>query len=136
MADLVITPASVVASAGAAVEHGKAGFNVGVGQVVYYDEATGRYLLADNNSPIPAARAPRGIALNGAFPGQPLAVITAGPLTVGAALTPGVAYYLSDTAGGICPVADLAAGEYPTILGIATSPTVLNVRIQSAGVAL
>jgi hypothetical protein len=59
-----------------------------------------------------------------------------GPLTVGATMTAGVAYYLSDTAGGICPVADLATGEYPSVLGIATSTTVLNVNIQTSGVAL
>ena len=51
-------------------------------------------------------------------------------------MTAGVAYYLSDTPGGICPVADLASGEYPTVLGIATSTTVLAFDPQAAGVAL
>ena len=51
-------------------------------------------------------------------------------------MTAGVAYYLSDTPGGICPVADLATGEYPTIIGIATSTTVLDVKFHASGVAL
>jgi hypothetical protein len=51
-------------------------------------------------------------------------------------MTAGVAYYLSDTPGGICPVADLGTGEYPSIVGIATSTTVLNVNFQSSGVVL
>jgi hypothetical protein len=60
---------------------------------------------------------------------------TAGPVTIGATLTAGVAYYLSGTPGGIRPVADNTTGDYPVILGIATSTTVLNVKIQEAGVA-
>ena len=54
----------------------------------------------------------------------------------GAAITAGVAYYLSGTPGGICPVADLTTGDSPVILGIATSTTVINLRIQEAGVTL
>lgn len=136
MADLTITAASVLAGSGARRVIGTAGASVTAGQVVYLDSATATYKLADNNSATAEVRAPAGIALHAAASGQPLAVHTSGPITIGAALTAGVAYYLSDTPGGICPVADLASGEYPTILGIATSTTVLNVAIQSAGVAL
>lgn len=136
MADLTITSASVLAGSGARRVIGTAGASVTAGQVVYLDSATATYKLADNNSATAEVRAPAGIALHAAASGQPLAVHTSGPITIGAALTAGVAYYLSDTPGGICPVADLASGEYPTILGIATSTTVLNVAIQSAGVAL
>lgn len=136
MADLTITAANVIAGAGAAVSRGVAGATVTAGQTVYLDTATGKWKLADNNSATAAVRAPGGIALNGASDGQPLAVLTEGPITIGAALTAGVAYYLSDTPGGICPVADLGAGEYPTVIGIASSTTVLKVAINSAGVAL
>ena len=136
MADLTITAANVVSGAGALVAHGTAGANITAGQAVYLDEAAGNYKLADNNSATAAVREPDGIALHASATGQPLAVHTRGPITIGATLTAGVAYYLSDTPGGISPVADLASGEYPTILGIATSTTVLNVKIQSAGVAL
>jgi predicted lysophospholipase L1 biosynthesis ABC-type transport system permease subunit len=92
--------------------------------------------LADCDSATAAVRSPYGIALHGSLANQPLTVIKSGPVTIGAALTAGVAYYLSATAGGICPVADLASGDYPVILGIATSTTVLDVDIQEAGVAL
>jgi hypothetical protein len=136
MADLVITAANVVVGAGAKTEHGTAGATVTAGQPVYEDATTGRFLLADNNSATVRARTPKGLALNGAANGQPLAIVTEGPVTIGATLTAGVAYYLSDTPGGIGPVADLASGEYPTIIGIAASTSVLNVNIQSSGVAL
>lgn len=136
MADLTITSTSVIAGSGASVSYGTAGAAVTAGQAVYLDSTTSRYLLADNNSATVEARVPDGIALNGAAIGQPVAVLTRGPVTIGATLTAGVAYYLSDTPGGICPVADLASGEYPTIIGLATSTTVLTVKIQTAGVAL
>lgn len=135
MSDLSITAANVVSGAGARIKHGTAGATITAGQQVYED-ANGRYSLADDNSATAAARVPAGTALNGAANGQPLAVHEKGPITVGATLTAGVAYYLSDTPGGICPVADLASGEYPCLIGIATSTTVLNVNISPSGVAL
>ena len=57
-------------------------------------------------------------------------------LTITATVTAGVAYYLSATAGGICPVADLGSGDYPVFLGFATSSSVLALRIVESGVAL
>ena len=136
MADLSITAANVLAGAGATVARGTAGATITQGQAVYLDASDGKWKLADNNSATAAVRVPGGIALNGASNGQPLAVLTAGPITIGASLTAGVAYYLSDTPGGICPVADLASGEYPCLIGMATSSSVINVAINPAGVAL
>lgn len=136
MADLVITTANVAKSAGAKINHGTAGVGVLAGHVVYKDAATGKYLLADNNSATAAARLPVGIALNGASANQPLAVQTAGDITIGATLTAGTEYWLSDTPGGICPRADLLTGEYPVLIGVAKSTTVLALNIVSSGVAL
>lgn len=136
MADLVITAASVLAGSGAKKVHGTAGATVTAGQVVYLDAATNTYKLADNNSVTAAVRSPAGIALHSAASGQPLTILSAGPITIGATVTAGVAYYLSDTPGGVCPVADLLTGEYPVILGIATSAAIIDVDIQEAGVAL
>lgn len=136
MADLSITAASVVAGSSARIAHGVAGAALTAGQAVYLDAADNRYKLADSNSVTPAARVPVGIALNGAASGQPVAVAEKGPVTIGATLTAGVALYLSDTPGGIAPVADVGSGEYSSIIGMATSTTVLDVDIQSSGVAL
>lgn len=136
MADLTVTAANVQPPAsGAFSVTGTAGAAITAGQVVYLDSATSTYKLA--KADVLAANAPVGIALNGAAIGQPVAVLTAGPITIGATLTPGVGYYLSKTAaGGICPVADLAAGSYPSFLGFATSASLMTVKIQSAGVSL
>jgi hypothetical protein len=135
MSDLVITAASVV-SASAKRVTGVAGAAITAGQVVYLDPASGTYKLADCNSGTAAARSPAGIALNGAAAGQPLVVVTSGPITTGATITAGVAYYLSATPGGICPVADLTTGCFPVVLGFATSASVLTLDIEQAGVAL
>lgn len=136
MADLVITAANVRAGPGARVVLGTAGATITAGKAVYLDSADNEYKLADCDSATAAIRSPAGIALNGASDGQPLVVLEEGPITIGATMTAGIAYYLSPTAGGICPVADVLAGDYPVILGIATSTTVLEVSIQEAGVAI
>ncbi len=136
MADITITAANVVAGNGARITHGTAGAAVTAGQVVYKDAADGKFKLADCDSATAAVRSPVGIALHAAAANQPLAIVNSGPVTIGATLTAGVTYYLSPNAGGIAPVADLASGDYPVIMGIATSATVLNVDIQEAGVAL
>ena len=137
MADLTITPANVVTGDASGIDKNYfAGATITAGQVVYLDGATQRWLLADNNSATAAVRVPAGVALHSASNGQPLAVQRSGDITIGATLTAGVVYYLSDTPGGICPVADLAAGEYPSALGIAKSTTVLGLNITSSGVSL
>lgn len=136
MSDLSITAASVVAGSGANIDRtSNAGETITAGQAVYL-AASGKWMKADNNSATALARVAKGIALNGAALDQPLAVLKSGPVTIGATLTAGVAYYLSGTAGGICPVADLTTGMYPEIMGIATSTTVLNVDMQPSGAAL
>lgn len=140
MADLTVTPASVLAGTNATITRGIAGATITAGQAVYLDEATtGEWLLADSDSATVAARgsARFGIALNGASDGQPLAVQTGGNITIGATVVAGVAYYLSDTPGGICPFADLATGDYVTLVGIATSTTVIAIdTLYSGAVAL
>lgn len=136
MADYSVTATAVVASSTADVEHGKAGATITAGQWVYRDSSTGNYLLADSNSATAAAHTPRGVALNGGASGQPIAIAKSGPVTFNAVFTAGVAVYLSDTPGGMCPVADVGSGEYPCVLGLPSSTSVLNVGIQAAGVAL
>ncbi len=135
MADLSITAANVVAGSDAVRESGTAGATVTAGQLVYLDTSDFKYKLADSNGAA-ALRVPNGIALHGAANNQPLVIQKGGDITVGGTMVAGVAYYLSDTPGGICPVADLGSGEYPCIIGIAKSTTVLTVSIQPSGVAL
>lgn len=134
MADITITAANVVAGSNSTRENGTAGETITAGQAVYKDAATNKYKLADTDSATAAVRQPRGIALNGASLNQPVAVLTSGDITIGATLVAGDPYFLSGTAGGICPHADVEAGDYPCLIGVATSTTVLRVDIQYSGV--
>jgi hypothetical protein len=133
MADLTITATSVVKGANAKTIEGTAGATIAAGQAVYRDAATGNYLLADSNGAA-AARIPGGIALNGAAVNQPVEILTEGDVTIGATLTAGTDYWLSDTPGGIAPRADVGAGENAVLIGVASSTSVLSVDIKAVGV--
>lgn len=139
MADISITSASVISAAAARRNRGTSGATIVPGDFVYLDaETTGKYLLADADAAAAAARGATGklaVALNGAADGQPLDVHEEGLLTVGAVLTAGVTYYLSDTPGKICPLADVTGGDYYVVVGVAVSTTQLKVDFQYSGVA-
>ncbi|RVL76020.1 hypothetical protein CN135_23615 [Sinorhizobium meliloti] len=136
MADLVLTASDIISGSNSAQEHGTAGETITAGKSVYKSATTKKWMLADSNSATAAARQAGGIALNGASDGQPITVHKSGDLTVGAVLTAGQAVYLSDTPGGLCPLADVGAGEYVCLIGLAKSTTVLAVDIQFPNVAL
>lgn len=136
MTDLSVTAASVVSGSNAIVDRtGFAGETITAGMPVYFDTSTRLWMKADANAATAAARTPQGIALHGASANQPLAVQTKGDITIGATLTAGVTYYLSDTAGGICPIADVGTGEYYAIIGIAKSTTVMSLVLAYSGVS-
>jgi hypothetical protein len=141
MANLVISAGNVIMGANANVDRSKvAGESIVSGNVVYLSSVSpnnNKWLLADNNAVVVEARRPIGIALNQCAANQPLAVLTAGDITLGPVLTAGTDYYLSDTPGAICPQADLAtAGENVCFLGLAKSTTVLGVNIIVPGVTV
>lgn len=133
MVDLSVTAANVVAGSGAKKVSGIAGTSITAGQVVYLEAATTTYKLADTDSATAEARSPAGIALHAAAANQPLTVLTSGPITIGATVAVGDVYYLSGTAGGLAPAGDVLAGDYPCIIGICTSTSVLDVKIHAAG---
>lgn len=136
MVDLVVTATSVIAGANGTFETGIAGTTITAGQAVYKDPITHQYLLADCNSPVATARVPLGIALNGGAINQPIKIQKSGLITIGSALTAGVAYYLSGTPGSIRPVADNVAGDYPCLIGMAQSATQLNLDFNYSPVPL
>lgn len=130
--DLSLTAGSVVADEGFVFVDGTAGETVTAGQVVYLKASDTRYWKAHCETSAATASAV-GILLNGASAGQPVRVMTAGTITIGATVAVGKPYYLS-TAGLIAPVDDLASADYVTHLGIATSTTKIALRIQVSGV--
>lgn len=135
MSDLVITATSVVAADNAVKESGLAGETIAAGKAVYKSPTTKKWMLADSDSATAAAKTAGGIALNGASLNQPVTVAKSGDITMNAVLTAGATYFLSNTAGGICPDADVGSGENVCQLGIAKSTTVLSVKIVAPGVS-
>lgn len=135
MTDISVTATAVVAGSDSQQDSGTAGEAITAGQAVYKSSSTNKWMLADANSATVEARTATGIALNGAALNQPVRVHKSGDLTMNAVLTANVPYFLSDTPGGIAPIADVGSGEYLCQLGIAKSTTVLAVRIQATGVA-
>ncbi|WP_337186584.1 hypothetical protein [Phenylobacterium sp.] len=133
MADLTITAANVLQGAGARTETGLAGAAVTAGQVVA-KEATGKYVLADCDHATSALRSPAGIALHAAAANQPLTVLVKGKVAIGATVAASVPYFLSPTAGGICPLDDVLAGDFAVFLGFGISTSVIDVNIVEAGV--
>ncbi len=134
MADISVTPSTVIAGSNATRDIGIAGETIVAGKAVFLNVATNRWMLSDNNGT--GTRQVNGIALNGASANQPVSVIKDGDLTMGATLVAGTDYWLSATAGGICPRADLATGMDTVQIGVAKSASVLAVNIQDPGVTL
>jgi hypothetical protein len=98
---------------------------------LYIDTSASNTLkLADSDSATAGVRNCVGIALNGASSGQPVEYVIEDPaFTPGGTLVVGEIYVLSDTAGGIMPISDLEAGDYPTVLFVATTTAVANMKI-------
>lgn len=135
MADISVTAANVAKSALAVTRTGRAGATITAGQPVYED-STDSFDLKPAQADTAVKAKCVGIALHGASDGQPLTYVVSGDLTAGATLVVGQVYVVSDAAaGGIAPIADLGTGDFPTILGIAKSTSVLAVNIQVGGVA-
>jgi len=131
MADIAITPANVVAQGGAAKSTGTAGATITAGQAL--SRAANETLILASDTTAPLAQV-AGIALHAASTGQPINYVMAGDVNLGATLTVGKQYVLS-TAGGICPVDDIAGGEFASIIGIAISASILRLSILNSPVA-
>lgn len=135
MADLTITVGSVSKGTGCRVSRGTAGATITQGVPVYLDSADNLLKPADANVSVALATVV-GIAANAAAAGQSVQIVTAGPLTIGATIVVGMPYAVSTAAGLICPITDIASGNYLCILGVADSATVLRVDIIAPTVAI
>ena len=133
MANLSITAANVARGTRSSINYGTAGAAITQGQALYTDAADNTLKLADADASATAECS--GIALNAAAVGQPVTYLTAGDITIGATVVTGTAYYVSTTAGSICVESDLGTGDFPTLIGFATSTTVIRVSMQRAAVA-
>lgn len=134
MANLTQTAANVkIGGANTVITKVQYGENITQGQLLYKKSADGKYYKADANVSAEAAAA-SGIAMTpGATDGYGV-MASSGLVDLGATLTLGETYYVSDTAGAIMPAADVSTGEYVTQLGIATTTALLQLTILASGV--
>jgi hypothetical protein len=137
MADISIT-GTAVKLVGGPTEDIIAGAAVAGGQLVYKEAATNKAKLSDNDSATAEVRAIRGMALHAAAADQPVRIAkNTAVVDVGAAvLTAGVDYYLSGTAGGLCPVADVTSGHDPIRAGMAQTTSHLLLDFEDPDVTL
>ncbi len=135
MADLTVTAANVaIAGEDARIRKVQAGEAVTQGQPCYLKSSDGKYYKADADLSADASAA-AGIVITPASADGYFVIAESGPVNVGATLTVGETYAVSATAGGIAPIGDLVTGDYPTILGTATTASKLVLSINASGVA-
>jgi len=135
MADLVITAASVQKTSSTKTKDGVAGAAIVAGQFITRDPVTRRMLLGDGDLVITDIKN-SGIALNSAAIGQPVEFAWDGDVVVGAVLAVARVFILSSTPGGVAPVADLASGDFTTIIGLARTTSILSLCLHTAEVAI
>lgn len=126
-ADVTITAANVIPGPNADTTVGVAGATITAGQIVYLESSSNTWKLADADASAATSGSggALGLAAGGASAGQSFVVVLSDDnLTVGGTLSMAAPIYvLSGTAGGIAPIADLAAADYPVVLLIARSTT-------------
>lgn len=133
MADLSITAANVALVSGTSGT-GTAGETVTAGQALYLKSADSRLWLADCDDTSATATI-KGVALNGASAGQPLAYAESGAVvTIGATTTIGEIYVLSGTAGGVAPEGDHASDDYVSLIGVGVTAANIKLTIVNSGV--
>jgi hypothetical protein len=138
MADFVVTPANVIASASAQTSTGTTGTGVTItaGQSLCKN-ADGTIGLYKANGAAPS-NVFVGVSLHGSLAGQPITYVRIDP-----AFTPGFALAaIGDAilgsganAGGVCPDADKVTGWFVTEIGRSISLTQIKISPIAVGVA-
>jgi len=134
MADITITAANVRPYSGATTKTVTAGATVTAGDAVYKDTSdSNEYKRCD--STVAASTVIGGIAITNAGDGEPLIIQTAGDCNVGGTVVVGMVFVVSTNAGKLAPLADVASGEYVSIIGYGITSSKLRMDFQTSGVA-
>jgi hypothetical protein len=137
MADYTVTAASVLASSTATKRDGVAGATITAGQALYLDSSDQTLKLADSNSGTAAARTVVGISLNGGATGQPIKYCTADSgFAPGFSIPAGSVVILSDTPGGLRPVADAVSGDFVTVIGLGIGSNTMALGFIASTIAV
>lgn len=132
MTDLVITDSDVDRISGSQ-RTADAGVVISAGDAIYIDSANLVQLCEKDQGAVEAAF--DGFALNGAGVSQPVTYQISGVIDLGAVLAAGLIYIVGAGAGGVAPSADIATGNFVTILGIGLNGTDMQIGVNRSGVA-
>ena len=137
MAAISFTAANVAITSTSTYNVRQMGASTTQGQAAYLDATDNKWKLADSNvSAITAGSNGVGVfATPGASDGFGL-LVTGGQLIFGGGLTKGTVYCVGATPGTIVPVSDLTTGDFVTILGVASSTSVLDVAPRATGIQI
>lgn len=135
MADLSITATNVVPQSGATLVMATAAAAITAGQTVAKN-SSGNIILADDDDADTTKATVVGMAVTSGANGGPVVYCSKGDVALGSIVTKGTTYSLSDTPGGICPVADKGSGDIVSLIGVGKSATVLSINIFNSGIAI
>jgi hypothetical protein len=126
MADISITAANVKpGEATTKLTRVLYGATITQGQSVYSDLTdSNKYKPADADAAASALAG--GVAMTPGVSGDYGFIATEGLVNMGATLAVGQTYAVSTNAGGVCPLSDLASGDFVRILGQATTAALLD----------
>lgn len=132
-ADYTITAANVAATASTTtIKNVRAGETVTAGMPVYRNTSDGEYYKCDADASEAAATC-AGIAISAGVDGSYITIVTAGRMDLGTTLAIGTQVFVSDTAGGLMPGADLDTGDYITPVGVVVAADEIIVGIVVTG---
>jgi hypothetical protein len=136
MADISIAGADVLKSSAAQAVSCIWGETIVQGDVVYLNSSDSKMYKSDTDDN--TKKSVTGVALTAGAAGQPGFYTPEDPdLVIGAhGVALGGIIVLSGTAGKMAPAADLASGDYTTVLGVAKTATTIAFKPVSAGVAV
>jgi hypothetical protein len=135
--DVTPTAANVESGAGATITPYTAGLALTVGLVVYLKSADSRVYLADADAGDEESKVLGIVQTPSSAAGDNVNIQTAGRIKIGGtALTKGMIYILSNTAGKITECGDLASGYRASIVGVADDADWLILGINNSLVTM
>ena len=130
MADVTVTANEVLPDSGSRLETHTLGGTVTAGQTVYKN-TSGLIVAADAGAA--ATSTVLGIAMTGGVTSQSIVVCVGGTLDPGFTCGVGTPYFQSNTAGGICPAADLANPMRTSVIGVGITASQLGLVLYNSG---
>ena len=135
MADISITGANFgIASSTCKAVQVQVGEAITRGMPVYLDGTNNNKAMKALNTATASTAVYGFAASESAADGDYILVVTTGVIKTGASMTVGQAYYLSTTAGAICPFADLNTNDYINLLFRATTSTTATIVLENSGI--